>query len=191
MDRGAVHDVAPTCADWPNRFREIVDLWEPDEVVLLIGAWDAYDVRMDGEWVEFGTPRHDEFVLDEVRQAVDLLRSHGAQVVLLTTPYFEPRRDIVDRDRTAYNPTRVDHLNALLRQVEGVALFDLNGFLDPEGHYTSAALDVADAARRRRALHRRRRGPRRALASATARGARRVPSGCEGVLAHCKQVVDT
>ncbi len=142
---GAVHDVAPTCADWPNRFREIVDLWEPDVVVLLIGAWDAYDVRMDGEWVEFGTPRHDEFVLDEVRQAVDVLRSHGAQVVLLTTPYFEPRRDVVDRDRTAYNPTRVDHLNALLRQIEGVALFDLNGFLDPEGHYTSDALEVADA----------------------------------------------
>ena len=142
---GAVHDVAPTCADWPNRFREIVDLWEPDVVVLLIGAWDAYDVRMDGEWVEFGTPRHDEFVLDEVRHAVDVLRSHGAQVVLLTTPYFEPRRDIVDRDRTAYNPTRVDHLNALLREIKGVALFDLNGFLDPEGHYTSDALQVADA----------------------------------------------
>ena len=142
---GAVHDVAPTCADWPNRFREIVDLWDPQIVVLLIGAWDAYDVRMDGEWVEFGTPRHDEFVLDEVRQAVDVLRSHGAQVVLLTTPYFQPRHDVVDPDRSAYNPTRVDHLNALLRQVKGVTLFDLNGFLDPEGHYTSDALDVADA----------------------------------------------
>ncbi len=142
---GAVHDVAPTCSGWPTRFQEIVDLWQPDVVVFLIGAWDAYDVRLDGEWVEFGTPRHDAFVLDEVRHAVDVLGSRGAEVVVLTTPYFEPRRDIVDRDRTAYNPERVDHLNGLLRQVDGVELLDLNAFLDPGGRYTSEALDVADA----------------------------------------------
>ena len=142
---GAAHDVSPVCSGWPTRFREIVDMWEPHVVVLLIGAWDAYDVQMDGEWVEFGTPRHDEFVLGELRHAIDVLRSRGAEVVLLTTPYFEPRRDIVDRDRTAYNPARVDHLNGLLRQIEGVSLVDLNGFLDPDGRFTSDAMQVVDA----------------------------------------------
>jgi hypothetical protein len=142
---GAVHEVAETCSSWPTRFREIVDMWDPQVVVLLIGAWDAYDVRLDGEWVGFGTPRHDAFVLEEVQHAVDVLESRGAKVVVLTSPYFEPRRDIVDRDRTAYNPARVDHLNGLLRQVHGVSVLDLNRFLDPEGRYTSAALDVADA----------------------------------------------
>jgi hypothetical protein len=142
---GAAHDVSPVCAGWPTRFREIVDMWEPQVVVLLIGAWDAYDVKMDGEWVEFGTPRHDQFVLGEMRHAIDVLRSRGAEVVLLTTPYFEPRRDIVDRERTAYNPARVDHLNGLLRQIEGVSLVDLNGFLDPDGRFTSEAMQVGDA----------------------------------------------
>jgi hypothetical protein len=142
---GAAHDVSPVCSGWPTRFREIVDMWEPHVVVLLIGAWDAYDVQMDDEWVTFGTPRHDEFVLGELRHAVDVLRSRGAEVVLLTTPYFHPRRDIVDRDRTAYNPARVDHLNGLLRQIDDVTLVDLNSFLDPEGHFTSGAHDVSDA----------------------------------------------
>jgi hypothetical protein len=142
---GSAHDVSPVCSGWPTRFREIVDMWEPHVVVLLIGAWDAYDVQMEGEWVTFGTPRHDEFVLGELRHAIDVLRSRGAEVVLLTTPYFEPRRDIVDRDRTAYNPERVDHLNGLLRQLDDVALVDLNRFLDPDGQFTSDALHVADA----------------------------------------------
>jgi lysophospholipase L1-like esterase len=100
---------------------------------------------MEGEWVTFGTPRHDEFVLGELRHAIEVLRSRGAEVVLLTTPYFEPRRDIVDRDRTAYNPERVDHLNGLLRQLDDVALVDLNRFLDPDGQFTREARDVADA----------------------------------------------
>ena len=144
---------------------------------------------MDGEWVEFGTPRHDEFVLDEVRHAVGVLRSHGAQVVLLTTPYFQPRHDVVDPDRSAYNPTRVDHLNALLRQVKGVTLFDLNGFLDPEGHYTSDALDVADT--RGDGVHFTPKGAD--LVGhwlAPNRGAQRMPSGREGVLVHCKRKVN-
>jgi peptidoglycan/LPS O-acetylase OafA/YrhL len=142
---GAAHEVSPVCSGWPTRFREIVDMWEPQVVVLLIGAWDAYDVKMDGEWVEFGTPRHDAFVLGEIRHAIDVLRSRGAEVVLLTTPYFEPRRDVVDRDRTAFNPARVDHLNGLLRQIDGVSLVDLNRFLDPDGRFTSEAMQVVDA----------------------------------------------
>ncbi|HTN78465.1 MAG TPA: acyltransferase family protein [Acidimicrobiales bacterium] len=141
---GAVHDVAATCTGWPTRFRDIVDEWAPQVVVLLTGAWDAYDVRLDGQWVPFGTPRYDAFALEEVQHAVDVLESRGAKVVVLTSPYFQARRDIVDADRTAYNPKRVDHLNELFRRLRGVSLLDLNRFLAPDGHYTNDVLDVAD-----------------------------------------------
>ena len=142
---GAVHDVAPKCRDWPTRFQRLVDSWAPQVVVLLTGAWDAYDVRLDGQWVKFGTPRDDAFVLGEMQRAVDVLGSRGAKVVVLTSPYFQAKHDIVDADRTAYNPERVDHLNGLFRQLHGVSVLDLNRFLAPEGHYTDVALDVADA----------------------------------------------
>ena len=33
------------CNDWPDRWRSYVDAFQPDVVVMLVGAWDTPDLK--------------------------------------------------------------------------------------------------------------------------------------------------
>ena len=126
------------CNDWAARWQSYVDVFEPDVVVVLAGAWDLYDRKIDGRVLEFGTPGLDTFVLSELEDAVDVLSSGGAAVMLLTTPYFEVRNLSLDYSVPRFDSTRVDRLNSLYQrlaqQFDGVvSVVDLNGFVSPDG----------------------------------------------------------
>jgi hypothetical protein len=89
-------DQGTECADWRARWQSDVDTFNPDIVLVLSGAWDTYDMNVDGRALEFGTADADHRTLAGLEQAVDVLSSRGATVVLLTTPYPEKRDLAVD-----------------------------------------------------------------------------------------------
>ena len=140
-------DQGTECGDWRARWQSDVDTFKPDVVLVLSGAWDTYDMSVDGRALEFGAPEADARALAGLEQAVDVLSSRGATVILLTTPYPEKRDLAVDGRTNRVDPKRVDVLNGLYRTVAEerpgkATVVDLNGYLDSLGN--PVALDGVD-----------------------------------------------
>ena len=132
-------DQGTECGDWRARWQSDVDTFRPDVVLVLSGAWDTYDMNVEGRALEFGAPEADAYSLAGLEQAVDVLSSRGATVVLLTTPYPEKRDLALDGRTNRVDPKRIDTLNGLYRKVveerPGEAtVVDLNGYLGSLGN---------------------------------------------------------
>jgi hypothetical protein len=87
--------------------------------LVVIGAWDVFDVEVDGQLVQFGTPAGDERFLQGVQRGIDALRAVGVHAALLEVPCMRPQ-DVEGAGVPALpergDDTRVAHLNDLLRK---------------------------------------------------------------------------
>jgi len=132
------------CAAWRDRWPMFLDMFQPDIVLVLSGAWDTLDMLVDGETLEYGTPEADAHLRAGLDRMIDVLSSQGATVVILTTPYPEKRDLALDGRTNRVDPEHVDGLNALYREVVAervgeAVIVDLNRYL---GH--NDALDGVD-----------------------------------------------
>jgi peptidoglycan/LPS O-acetylase OafA/YrhL len=143
VEGGEVRQQSFNCNDWPTRWRANLDEFSPDMVVLLPGGRDLLDRRINGQWFRLGTPEHDRYFLSELDQAVELLSSRGARVVLLTMPYFSrPELTLANPLKwLEYQPWRVDRINGLMRSYaknhDKVRIIDMNTRVSPGGKYTA------------------------------------------------------
>jgi len=115
---GAERDLTEDCGDWPRVWASRVAAHRPDVALVMTGAWDVFDLRLDGRAVPFGSPEHDEYFLAKARQAVEVLAASGTRVALLEVACLRP----VDRFNRKALPERGDdartrHLTELLRRV--------------------------------------------------------------------------
>jgi hypothetical protein len=130
------------CNDWNARWSEPMSEFQPNVVVLLTGAWDLLDRKIDGQYYSPGTVQFDRYFLGELDLATQLLASQGARVVVLSTPFFS-RPELVGQTGRAwpeYEPWRVDRINGLYRDFatahpDRFSLVDLNKFVSPGGRY--------------------------------------------------------
>jgi peptidoglycan/LPS O-acetylase OafA/YrhL len=131
------------CDDWHTRWVENVDAFHPDVVLLLTGAWDVLDRRINGQWYRLGSVEYDNYFLTELDQATRLLSSEGAKVVVLTTPFFS-RPELVGQTGHSwpeYDPWRIDRINGLYRDFVDAhpgqyTIIDLNKYVSPQGKFT-------------------------------------------------------
>jgi peptidoglycan/LPS O-acetylase OafA/YrhL len=138
---GETLDQKPECDTWPDRWLNRVVHDQPDVVLLVIGRWETMDRMFQGRWTHIGDPAFDAFLAGELTQALDVLSSTRARVVVTTEPY---NRRGERSDGGVYpedQPERVNRWNALLRRVVGqrpnVTVLDLNKKLAPNGSYTA------------------------------------------------------
>jgi hypothetical protein len=131
----------PECLSWPSRWAGQVANDRPDVVLLVVGRWETVDRFKDGQWTHVGDPAFDAYLSGELRQALDVLGSTGARVVVTTEPY---NRRAEKPDGTLYpedQPARVNQWNALVRRVvaqyPNAAVLDFNKKLGPGGAYTT------------------------------------------------------
>ena len=131
----------PECDSWPSRWAGQVAYDRPDVVLMVVGRWETIDRVHEGRWTHVGDPAFDAYLTGELRQALDILGSTGARVIVATQPY---NRRGEKPDGTLYpedQPERVDRWNALVRSVveqqPNAALLDLNKKLGPGGRYAS------------------------------------------------------
>ncbi len=68
-----------------QRWQQIVDAYNPD-VVVYLGRGEQFDQEVDGRWGHLGQRWFDEWVAARFRQAVGVLGSRGAAVVLMLPP---------------------------------------------------------------------------------------------------------
>jgi hypothetical protein len=135
--------VEPRCLPgWRERWPKQVVLFHPDVVVMLVGAQDAFDRRINGNVVRFDTPAGATLAEQDLHDAIGVLGAGGAKIVLLTTPYYVlgwPQK--VEVARSPLHEPWIDRYNALERAVAAqnaarVSVLDLNRYIDPSGRWT-------------------------------------------------------
>jgi hypothetical protein len=142
FEGGELTPVDPAC-NWRERWPAELQEFQPNIVVMLVGAWDILDREVDGHVVKFGSAEYDTSFLHQLDDATNLLASTGAKVVVLTTPFFS-RPELVGetgREWPEYEPWRVDRVNSLYREfLENhpgrYRMIDLNKFVSPQGRFT-------------------------------------------------------
>jgi peptidoglycan/LPS O-acetylase OafA/YrhL len=133
---------------WRERWPQQVAEFDPDIVVTLFGAQDAFDRRVDGREVPFDGPAGEALAERDLQQAVTSLSSSGAHVVLLTAPYYRLCCPMtIDLHRSPMNEawiTRYNELQAAVarRNPTRAAVMDLNRYLGPEGTWTDTVAGV-------------------------------------------------
>jgi peptidoglycan/LPS O-acetylase OafA/YrhL len=147
LTAGTVHsdgNDVPTsdeCSGWPLRWRKTVDEYQPSVAVVLVGAWDVVDHRIDGNILPVGTDAWVVYMTHQLETATDVLSARGARVVLLTSPCFGQPDSGLGGIPERSDPARLRAMNDVLRTYAKahstrVSLMDLDGFLCPKGAYT-------------------------------------------------------
>lgn len=112
------------CSGWAARWAGAATSDDAQVALVVIGAWDVFDVDVDGQRLTFGSSAWDQRFLAHVGEGVTVLRASGAVVALLEVPCMRP----VEAKGAGVPPLperaddgRVAHVNALLRQAAASA----------------------------------------------------------------------
>ncbi len=123
----------PACQDWAQRDSASMAASHPDVVALLSGYWESQRWEVGDQVEDLTDPSFAAGVAAQLAQFAALVHQAGAQLVLLSAPYYD--------DGT---PDQVvDDYNVLLDQLaqqDGATVIDLHGLLDP-GNVYSATVD--------------------------------------------------
>jgi peptidoglycan/LPS O-acetylase OafA/YrhL len=106
-----------TCRGWQQEWADAAA--GNDVALVVVGAWDVFDIEAEGTVYGFASPRGDALFVRNLRSGVDALLAEGANVALLEVACMRPRdvegagvRALPERGDDA----RVAHVNDLLRE---------------------------------------------------------------------------
>lgn len=118
LSGGRVRRDFSACAGFAERWAATALQNDAEIVLVVLGAWEVFDLRVEGDDIAFGTPEHDAIISGGVQAGVDALLAADLEVALLEIPCYTP----VDGGGLTALPERGDrsrtsHLNELLRAV--------------------------------------------------------------------------
>jgi peptidoglycan/LPS O-acetylase OafA/YrhL len=140
---GSITQAAQGCVGWQKTWQDEIDRLDPDVVAVLLGRWEVSDRIIDGRWTRIGEPAWDDRYAGELGQAIRILSSRGAHVVVFTLPYITQTTEAPDGTPWDINqPVRTDQYNAVVRRTVArypkvASVIDLNRLLDPKGTYAA------------------------------------------------------
>jgi peptidoglycan/LPS O-acetylase OafA/YrhL len=117
---GEKRNLTSDCRNWQSVWASRVQKVKPDIAVVMIGAWDVFDLTLDsGATLTFASPGWDQNFLHQLDTGVQTLRAASQQVELALLPCYRP----VPRS-AGYWPERGDddrtrHVNELLTEEAG------------------------------------------------------------------------
>ena len=125
------------CALWAAQLQWVTSRFHPDISVLQAGYWECQDRLYNGQFETLANSDYASFIQSNLSQAVNILHSDGAAVILETSPYFD--------DGTPNN--LVDIYNNILKAVASanssfVTVLDTGNILDPNGVYQATVNGV-------------------------------------------------
>ena len=138
----------PCLPPWRERWAQQIAQYHPDVVVMLVGAQDTFDRRINGTVVKFDTSAGARLATLDLQDAVATLSKGGAHVVVLTSPYYVlgwPWQ--IDTERSSMYKPWIDRYNSLERAVAKgssgrASIVDLNKYIDPDGVWTDTVNGV-------------------------------------------------
>jgi peptidoglycan/LPS O-acetylase OafA/YrhL len=124
VDRGAMRSASHQrrsfgeCEGYAAEWSQAVSSTQPDVALVVIGAWEVFDLDLEDGVVQFGSAEHEDFLRANLRRGVDALLQTPARIALLEVPCYHP----VDGGGLQALPERGDQtrtalLNRLLREL--------------------------------------------------------------------------
>jgi peptidoglycan/LPS O-acetylase OafA/YrhL len=128
-------------------YRSMVARFNPD-VVVYLARGDTLDTELAGKWQHLGQPSLDSWAESRFQAAASVLASRGAQVVFLTSPFYDSGEQGDGQPWPENAPGRVAIDNRLLHQAAQenpaqATVFDLGSLLSPAGHFATSIDGVA------------------------------------------------
>ena len=91
---------APTHDRSHRQWQKWVDAYNPD-VVVYVARGETFNTEVDNKWTNLGQSSYNQYVADRFRDAVKVLGSRRASVVLMTTPYYRDKRHVAGQRHLA------------------------------------------------------------------------------------------
>jgi len=108
------------CGGWADKWGKAAHTGHAQIALVVLGAWDVFDVDVGGQLIRFNTPAADKRFTDDLGEGIAALRAAGSKVALLEVPCMRPK-DVKGAGVPALperaDDARVAHLNKLLQQV--------------------------------------------------------------------------
>ena len=122
----------PACALWAQQLQWLTSRFHPDVSILEVGYWECQERLFDGSYETIADPSYASYIEDNLIQAVNILHSDGAAVLLATAPLFN--------DGTPAG--LVDDFNQIVQNVANayssfVTVYPVYNILDPNGVYST------------------------------------------------------
>jgi hypothetical protein len=124
---GERFDLVSACPNWLAAWRADAKRVKPAIALVIVGAWDVFDLKTKDTTLTFATAQWDANFLATLRTGISAIRESGAQVALAELPCYRPRK--TNPRPPGWWPERGDddrtrHVNELLRQAaDGVHVF--------------------------------------------------------------------
>jgi peptidoglycan/LPS O-acetylase OafA/YrhL len=112
---GERRDLGADCGDWLPQWRSRAARTRPGIALVMIGAWEVFDLTANGRAMAFGSPGWDATFSAALRQGVAALESSGARVALALLPCYRPIRASAGYWPERGDDARTRHVNDLLR----------------------------------------------------------------------------
>jgi lysophospholipase L1-like esterase len=115
---GEKRNQTTNCRNWQPEWASKVAKTKPDLAVIMVGAWDVFDLTLDaGGTLVFGSRPWDANFTKQINRGVDILRVGGAQVGLALLPCYRPITGSAGFWPERGDDDRTRHVNDLLRTI--------------------------------------------------------------------------
>jgi peptidoglycan/LPS O-acetylase OafA/YrhL len=111
---GEKRDLGSNCSSWLTKWASNATRLKPRVAFVMIGAWEMFDLTINGSTLAFGSPEWNAQVSGALEQGIDALRAAGSKVALALTPCYRPVKASAGFWPERGEDTRSRHLNTLL-----------------------------------------------------------------------------
>jgi hypothetical protein len=145
---GEKRNLTSNCRNWQPTWASKVAQHKPDMAVIMIGAWDVFDLTLDeGGTLTFGSPEWDAHFTDAITRGIDTLLSDKTQVALALLPCYRPIRASAGFWPERGDDDRTRHINELLTATAGRYDTGVRTLEPPEQFCTDPAIATSKAYR--------------------------------------------
>jgi len=141
------------CANWRQAWAEAAA--GNDVVLVVLGAWDVFDLEIDGQTLTFASPEWDAAFTSRLQSGIDAIDESGTTAALLEVPCMRP----IDIDGAGVpavpergDDARVAHVNDLMRQLAAEQP-DRAGFVGGPTQWCNGSSEATDTAYRWDGVH--------------------------------------
>jgi peptidoglycan/LPS O-acetylase OafA/YrhL len=113
---GERRDLAANCPNWLSQWESDAAATHPDIALIMLGAWDVFDLTVNGTTMTFGSPQWDATWKAALTKGIEALQGHAKRVVVALTPCYRPIRASAGYWPERGDDVRTRHLNDLMRE---------------------------------------------------------------------------
>jgi peptidoglycan/LPS O-acetylase OafA/YrhL len=114
---GERRDLDESCGDWNARWAASAKKLKPQIALVMIGAWEVFDLTTDTGTLTFGSADWDAHLRGELAKGITVLKASGATVALSLLPCYRPVQGSAGYWPERGDDERTRHVNEVLKSV--------------------------------------------------------------------------